>query len=97
MPIPLATAGRTPNLHTLYMHGQPLGVECQSCGHRALAFADKLDQCKGDMTELRPLRFKCQSCGSRDWRGWLFTRTADTEAWLEGLVVSPVDGGRPSF
>lgn len=97
MPTPIDRAGRTPNLHTVYMHGQPLGVECRSCGHRALAFADKIDECRADMTELRDLRFKCSACGSRDWRGWLFFKTAEAEAWLEGLVVSPIGDGRPGF
>jgi DNA-directed RNA polymerase subunit RPC12/RpoP len=83
MPVSIdSTSGRAYNLHSVYMHGQPLGVECKGCGHRALAFADKVDQLKGDMTELRTLRFVCQACGSRDWRGWLFIDAGETAAFL---------------
>jgi len=49
------------------------------------------------MRELRTLRFVCSSCSSRDWAGWLFVNDAERDAWLEGLVVSPVDGSRPTF
>jgi hypothetical protein len=90
--------GPTKNLHTVYMYGQPLGVECRGCGHRALAFADKVDELKGNMRELHRLRFRCSACGSRAWKGWLFGDAEETAAWLEGrLVVSPTDGGRPTF
>jgi hypothetical protein len=49
------------------------------------------------MRELRTLRFKCTACGAYDWTGWLFVTAAEAQAWLQGLVVSPMDGGRPSF
>lgn len=94
MPTPLKP---TYNLHTLYMYRHGLGVECSSCRRRAVALADKVDDFKGDMRELRDLRFKCTACGSHDWTGCLFVTDAEQEAWLEGLVVSPMDGGRPSF
>jgi hypothetical protein len=29
--------------------------------------------------------------------GWLFVDATERDAWLEGLVVSPVDGSRPTF
>lgn len=37
------------NLHTIYRHGQRLGVECTSCGHRALAYEGKVDELRADM------------------------------------------------
>jgi hypothetical protein len=87
-----------PNLHSLYMGGMyPLGVECRECGRRALVPADRFGGCKGDMTELRKLRLVCQSCGSREHDTKVFLRAGDAEAWLERLIVSPVDGGRPTF
>jgi hypothetical protein len=95
MPTPLKSSY---NLHTVYIYSQPLGVECSSCGRRGLAFANRdLNGFKGDMRELRTLRFKCSACGSGDWRGWLFVDATERDAWLEGLVVSPVDGSRPTF
>jgi len=84
------------NLHSLYGYSRPLGVECTACGHRALAFGGRLDDFKGNMRELRTLRFTCSACGSRAWRGWLFVGN-EAEAWLEGLTVSPVGGGGPTF
>jgi hypothetical protein len=87
-----------PTLHSLYMGGMyPLGVECRGCGRRALVPADRFGGCKGDMTELSDLRLVCQSCGSRDRDTKVFVRAGDAEAWLERLIVSPTDGGRPAF
>ena len=75
----------------------PLGVECRGCKRRALVAADRFGGCKGDMTELRRLRLVCQSCGSRERETTVFLRVGEAEAWLEGLTLSPVDGGRPAF
>jgi DNA-directed RNA polymerase subunit N (RpoN/RPB10) len=36
---------RAPNLHTVYMSGQPLGVECV-CGRRTLLSHAQLGGCK---------------------------------------------------
>ena len=94
MPTPVESSN---NLHTVYMYGQPLGVECNGCGRRALAFADRVNGFKGNMRELRTLRFLCSKCGSREWAGWLFVNAMERDAWLEGLVVSPVDGSLPTF
>jgi hypothetical protein len=86
------------NLHIFYMYGQPLGVECPSCRCRTLAFADRdLDAFRADMRELRTLRFVCSSCDSRDWTGWLFVDATEREAWREGLVMSPIGPGGPTF
>jgi hypothetical protein len=49
------------------------------------------------MTELRSLRLVCQSCGSRERETTVFLRAGEAEAWLEGLTLSPMGGGRPSF
>jgi hypothetical protein len=87
-----------PNLHSLYMGGMyPLGVECRGCKRRALVPADRFGGCKGDMTELRSLRLVCRACGSRERETKVFLRAGEAEAWLEGLIVSPVDGSRPTF
>ena len=95
MPTPMKSSN---NLHTVYVYSQPLGVECKGCAHRALAFTDRdLDGFRADMRELRTLRFVCSKCGSREWAGWLFVDTTERDAWLEGLAVSTVDGGRPNF
>ncbi|MBN9089155.1 MAG: hypothetical protein J0J01_19795 [Reyranella sp.] len=86
------------NLHAIYVYGQPLGVECKGCGRRALDFADRdLDGFRADMRELRTLRFVCSKCGSREWAGWLFINATERDAWIEGLIVSPVDRSRPAF
>ena len=57
---------RVQNLHSVYMSGQPLGVECQ-CGRRQLLSHAQLGGCDGNMTELRMLqpRLKCLACGGR--------------------------------
>ena len=92
MPTPIdGQRGRPYNLHSIWSYGQPLGVECRGCGHRALAFADRVETFKGDMTELRTLRFKCQACGSRDWAGWLLGNPADRDAFIGAA------GGPPAF
>jgi hypothetical protein len=80
--------GPRPNLHTVYGYGQPLGVECRACGHRALAFADQVEELRANMTELHTLRFVCQACGSRDWAGWLLVNANDTAAFI-GAAKGP--------
>jgi hypothetical protein len=88
----------SPNLHSLYMCGiYPLGVECRRCGRKALVPAERFGSCKGDMTELRKLRLVCQACGSRERETRVFLRAGEAEAWIEGLVVSPVDGHGSAF
>jgi hypothetical protein len=87
-----------PNLHDLYMGGMyPLGVQCRGCGRKALVPAERFDGCKGDMTQLSRLPLVCHTCGSRDRETRVFLRAGEAEAWLEGLVVSTVDGSRPTF
>ena len=63
MPTPMKSSS---NLHSIRGYGQPLGVERRGGGRRALALADKIDDLKGNMRELRTLRFTCSSCGSRE-------------------------------
>jgi len=87
-----------PNLHSPYMSGMyPLGVECLGCTRRAFVPAERFGVCKGDMRQIHNLRLVCSSCGARDWEAKVFLRAGQSEAWLEGLVVSPMDGGRPTF
>jgi hypothetical protein len=86
-----------PTLHSLSMGGMyPLDVECQGCGRKVLVPADRFGGCKGDMTELCRLRLVCQSCGSRERETKVFLSAGEAEAWLERLIVSPVDGRRPT-
>jgi hypothetical protein len=86
------------HLHSLYMDGMyPLGVECRGCGRKALVPAVRFGGCKGDMIELRELRLVCLSCGSRERKTKVFLSAGDAEAWLEGLIVSPMKGGWPAF
>jgi hypothetical protein len=59
--------------------------------------ADRFGGCKGDMREIHSLRLVCSSCGVRDWEAKVFLRAGQAEAWLEGLTVSPMDGGGPIF
>jgi len=90
-------AGQPPNLHSVYMRGMhPIGAECLACHRRALIPADRLGTCKGDMRAIDSLRLVCSSCGARDWEATVFNAADEAEAWLEGLVVSPM-GGRPTF
>jgi len=70
------------SLHSLYMRGQPLGVECRACAHRALVFAGRVEGFKGDMTLLQDLRLLCSSCGARHWTGWLLSDDGDREAFI---------------
>jgi hypothetical protein len=59
-------AERADNLHTVFMSGQPLGVECV-CGRRQLLTHAQLGGCRGNMKELRQLKkqLKCRACGQR--------------------------------
>lgn len=78
MPTPMKSSY---NLHTIYMYGHALGVECKGCSHRALAFAGRdLDDFRANMRELRTLRFVCSKCNSREWVGWLFVNATERDA-----------------
>jgi hypothetical protein len=63
----------------------------------ALLPAERFGSCKDDMTEIHSLRLVCATCGARDWEATVFTRAGHGEAWLEGLTVSPMGGGRSTF
>jgi len=43
------------------------------------------------------MRLVWSKCGARDWRATIFTRSGEAEAWLEGAVVSLMDGGQLTF
>jgi len=94
----MSPTGQPPNLHSVYMRGMhPLGVECLGCRRKALIPAERLGACKGDMTAIDSLCLVCTACGARDWQARIFMREGEAEAWLEGAVLSPMDGGRPTF
>jgi hypothetical protein len=73
---------RAPNLHTVYMSGQSLGVECV-CGRRTLLSHAQLGGCKGDMKELRRLKeqLKCLGCGKRPKELKVFINEAEARAF----------------
>ncbi len=71
---------RVTNLHTVWMSGHPLGVECE-CGRRALLSHDKIDAHSGNMKELRQLKFKCLACGSRKVTFRIFQTEAAAQAF----------------
>ncbi len=75
----------------LHNSGQPLGVECQGCGRRALAFNDAASfaDLRGDMTRLATLHFRCTSCGGRDVQLWIFLDLADREKFVERPFGGP--------
>jgi hypothetical protein len=87
MPSPIDPAS---SLHSLYMSGQPMGVECRQCGRRSTVFTkDKVEGFRGSMRLIETLRLKCSSCGSRDWQGWKFLSDAETEEWRERPLGGP--------
>ena len=43
------------------------------------------------------MRVVWSKCGVRDRRATILTRSGEAEAWLEGAVVSPTDGGQLTF
>ena len=71
------------NGHTARTYGNPLGVECEACGRRALVPLDRLGHLDGDMRPLLGRPFKCSGCGSRDVSLWLFAKRAEADAWAE--------------
>lgn len=79
------------NKVSLHNTGQPLGVECQGCGRRGLAFSEPaaFADLKGDMTLLSKLRFSCSKCGGRDVQLWMFHTADEREAFIERPVGGP--------
>ena len=71
------------NGHTARTYGNPLGVECEACGRRALVPLDRLSTLDGDMLPLLGRPFKCSGCGSRDVSLWLFAKRAEADGWAE--------------
>jgi hypothetical protein len=71
------------NGHTADSYGNPVGVECEGCGRRALVPLDRLGNLAGDMRPLLGRPFKCSACGSLDVSLWLFAKRAEADAWAE--------------
>jgi hypothetical protein len=59
------------NGHTARSYGNPIGVECEGCGRRALVQLDRLGGLRVNMRPLRDFPFKCSACGLRDVSLWL--------------------------
>jgi len=55
------------SLHTLAIHGFPLGVRCVRCRDRAPILLERLRAHSGNMKEVRSPKLKCAACGSREW------------------------------
>ncbi|HZQ01373.1 MAG TPA: hypothetical protein VFB13_17645 [Reyranella sp.] len=77
------------NGHSLYMYGQPLGVECAGCGRRALLYGNRLHCFKGDMTLWTRRRFKCSSCGGHDVVLWYFLNRDEADWFAERPLGGP--------
>ena len=69
------------NGHTAKSYGNPLGIECEGCGRRALVPLDRLGHLDGNMRALVEWPFKCSACGLRDVSLWLFAARAEADAW----------------
>ena len=54
------------NGHTAKSYGNPVGVECEGCGRRALVPLDRLGNLDGDRRPLWGRPFKCSACGLLD-------------------------------
>jgi hypothetical protein len=95
--VAIMPANQPINLHQVWSHEQPLGVECLGCKRRALLSAEQLGAHKDNMQAVGELRLVCSACGARDWEATVFSRPGEAEAWLEGAVLSSMAGGRPAF
>jgi hypothetical protein len=71
------------NAHSAWTYRNPLGAECEGCGHRALIELDMLGQLDGNMKLLKDFKFKCASCGSRDVSLWLFVKRPEADDWVQ--------------
>lgn len=90
-----------PNLRTLWMSSQPLGIACR-CGHRALISHETLGAHSGNMTEIWTLRFRCTACGARgnEHEGivWKILHGQDqVDAFERGEIESSIERGPPTF
>jgi hypothetical protein len=71
-----------PNLHSVWSTGQPLGVRCRSCGHRAAIQHKSVKAYAGNMKALKDLRLVCGRCAGKD----IETRLVYTEEELKGFL-----------
>lgn len=76
-------AALAPNLHSVWSTGQPLGVRCRSCGHRAALQHGSIKAYAGNMKALSVLRLKCGKCASKD----IETRLVYSEEDLKGFLL----------
>lgn len=79
------------NLHMVWNHGLPLGVQCKGCARRAVVPLDRVRAERGDMKPVKALKLVCSKCGSNDWLATIFTQDCEVEA----IVALPV--GSPTF
>jgi hypothetical protein len=71
------------NGHSAQSYGNPVGVECEGCGRRALVSLDRLGCLRGNMRPWQDWPFKCSACGLRDVSLWLFAKRAEADALAE--------------
>lgn len=72
----------TDSLHTLYVNGGFLCIECKICEHRGSKHFDD-SFTKGRMEQLRSLKFGCSSCRSKDVELFLARDAVEATAWVQ--------------
>jgi hypothetical protein len=70
------------NLRSVHMTGQPLGVECLQCRHRAALAHDRIGAHAGNMKGVRELSFKCTACGSVANTLYMFHDQAEVDDFM---------------
>ena len=71
------------NGHTARTYGNPLGVECEACGRRALVPLDRLGTPRRRHAAAARAAVQVFGCGSRDVSLWLFAKRDEADAWSE--------------
>lgn len=73
------------NLHSVAMSIGVLGIQCNSCGHRAaLERSEKLPIHQGNMTTLRSLKMTCTKCGAKDFEFYIPFTLDEVKLFLAG-------------
>jgi len=76
-------AGGHDNGHTARSFGNPIGVEYEGCGRRALVPLDRLGNLDGDRRPLWGRPFKCSACGFLDVVIVAVAKRTEADAWSE--------------
>jgi hypothetical protein len=70
------------NLRMIRDSGQPLGVICERCNHRALIDYGTLISRHGLMRKIADIRFKCSKCRTRSVGFRVFWKRAEIHRFL---------------